>query len=102
MGKLEGHLNIVNSVEFSRDCKSVVSSSNDRTVRIWDVASGAETGKLEGHLDGVKSVAFSPDGKSFVSFLFDNTVVFWDEDQRTGSLPTSVSASSHIEYGSLR
>jgi hypothetical protein len=40
----------------------VVSGSGDRTVRVWDAATGKEVQKLEGHSDVVTSVAFSPVG----------------------------------------
>jgi len=40
-----------------------VSGSRDRTVRLWDAATGALLQTLEGHTDSVFSVAFSPDGK---------------------------------------
>jgi len=51
------------SVAFSPDGKQVVSGSDDRTVRLWDAATGALQQTLEGHSDLVSSVAFSPDGK---------------------------------------
>ena len=43
-----------------QDGKSVVSGSDDKTVRVWDAATGKEVQKLEGHSDYVTSVAFSP------------------------------------------
>jgi WD40 repeat protein len=75
---LEGHSEWVNSVAFSPDCKQVVSGSRDRTVRLWDVVTGAGLQTLEGHLDSVNSVAFSPDVKQVVSGSFDKTVRLWD------------------------
>ena len=39
---LTGHSNSVNSVAYSPDGKHIVSGSGDRTVRIWDAATGKE------------------------------------------------------------
>ena len=46
---LEGHSSYVNSVAFSPDGKQVVSGSDDKTVRLWDAATGAALQTLEGH-----------------------------------------------------
>jgi WD40 repeat protein len=45
-----------------QDGKTVVSGSYDKTVRVWDAATGKEVQKLEGHWGLVGSVAFSPVG----------------------------------------
>jgi WD40 repeat protein len=75
---LEGHSDWVCSVAFSLDGKQIVSGSSDKTVRLWDVATGAALQRLEGHSDWVWSVAFSPDGKQIVSGSSDETVRLWD------------------------
>jgi hypothetical protein len=75
--RLMGHSDAVWAVAFSPDGKTLVSGSSDRTLRVWDVASGQSLRTLQGHSGAVGAVAFSPDGKSVVSGSFDNTLRVW-------------------------
>ncbi len=56
----------------------MVSGSRDKTVRIWDAATGQELHKLQGHSDSVTSVVWSPDGTKVVFGSSDKTVRIWD------------------------
>jgi WD40 repeat protein len=78
MNILYGHTSGVSSVALSSDGSRIVSGSDDRTVRIWDAASGTVQHTLEGHTYRVTSVAFSSDGLRIVSGSADETVRIWD------------------------
>jgi WD40 repeat protein len=56
----------------------LASGSEDKTVKLWDVASGRELRTLCGHSSFVLSVAFSPDGRILASGSWDGTVKLWD------------------------
>ena len=57
---------------------ALASAGDDRTVRLWDPATGAEQATLTGHTGRVTAVAFSPDGRRLASAGEDGTVRLWD------------------------
>ncbi|RYP19456.1 hypothetical protein DL767_009644 [Monosporascus sp. MG133] len=78
LSTLAGHDDSVFSVAFSPDGSRLASGSDDRTVKVWDAATGACLSTLAGHRDLVISVAFSPDGSRLASGSWDCTVKVWD------------------------
>jgi WD40 repeat protein len=73
-----GHAKSVTSLAFSANGDTMISASEDATIRVWDVASGQCLHLLAGHEDLVTSVRFSRDGRRAVSTSWDQTVRLWD------------------------
>ena len=68
---------------FSADRKLLASASHDKSVRLWDAASGGLVRTLRGHSDWVRSVAFSA-ANVLASAADDRSVRLWDA--ATGAL----------------
>ncbi|PVF92507.1 WD40 repeat-like protein [Serendipita vermifera] len=74
-----GHTDCVRGVVYSPNGRNVASCSYDKTIRIWDVETGALVGEpLRGHTGWVCGVAYSPDGRRIVSGSSDRTIRIWD------------------------
>jgi len=65
---------------WSPDGRRIVSSSDDKTLRIWDAQSSACLAILEGHQFGLRGCAWSPDGQRIVSSSDDKTLRLWDAE----------------------
>jgi WD40 repeat protein len=60
----------------SPDGKRLLSWSDDKAVRLWNIESGEEMKKLEGHAEKAAGV-FSPDSKQVLTFSPDRTLRLW-------------------------
>ncbi|ACL66930.1 serine/threonine protein kinase with WD40 repeats [Anaeromyxobacter dehalogenans 2CP-1] len=72
--------NVIHSADLDPTERTFVTSSEDRTVRVWDAATGALVRELRGHDGPVLSAAFSPDGTLIASGSLDKTVRVWRAD----------------------
>lgn len=95
---LIGHSDWIRSLAFSPDGKTILSGSNDKTVRLWDIETGQLRHLLTGHQERVKCVGFSPSGQLFLSCSADSKVRAWDQThlshKKTGDRRYTVKASS--------
>jgi WD40 repeat protein/serine/threonine protein kinase len=74
----QGHALTVRSVQVSADGRFVLSGSEDRTLKLWEAATGRCLHTLEGHTGSVYSVCLSKDGRYAVSGSGDKSVKLWD------------------------
>ena len=88
------HSEGVTSVAFSADGTHVLSGSYDKTIKLWDAASGALFRTFEGHLEEVSSVAFSFSGIHVLSGSNDATIKLWDA--ASGTLVRTFKAQSKV------
>lgn len=88
-GKLLSTLNApvgVSVVAISPDSQILASGGADGTIKLWNLALGAEIGTFSGHLGRVFSVAFSPNGQWLASGAEDGSIYLWNLSQIKGKV----------------
>ena len=75
-----GHAGAVCSVAWSPDGDFIASGGGgtDRSVRVWEAATGQTLYTFRGHTGDVWSLDWSPDGSRLVSGSLDGSVRIWD------------------------
>jgi hypothetical protein len=61
----------------------LASAADDRTVRLWNLATEEEVASLKGHTDSIWTLAFAPDGKTVATCSRDGTVKLWNLTVKT-------------------
>jgi hypothetical protein len=76
------HDSSVTGLAWSPDGKRLACVGWDRTLTVWDPASGQETLSLPAHENHLSSVAWAPDGKRLVTAGQDHILRIWDARPR--------------------
>ena len=72
------------SIEFSPSGKYLVSSSDDGTIKLWDVRTGRELFTSTDHTLTVTNVRYSPSGSRIASMCLDGSLRVWEVNPSTG------------------
>ncbi|KAF6516918.1 hypothetical protein HZS61_004121 [Fusarium oxysporum f. sp. conglutinans] len=94
---LHGHSHIVSDCVISSDGAYALSASWDKTLRLWELASGTTTRRFVGHTNDVLSVSFSADNRQIVSGSRDRTIKLWNT---LGDCKYTITEKGHTEWAS--
>jgi WD40 repeat protein len=89
----QGHQGPVTGIAFSRDGRLAVSGSRDKSLRLWERASGRTIAVLDGHNAAVTGVAYHADGRRIASASADGTVRIWDVEALVNVPPSEPDAN---------
>ncbi|XP_071373222.1 apoptotic protease-activating factor 1 isoform X1 [Centroberyx affinis] len=82
LATLLGHTKTVLHCQFSRDGQTLITSSEDTTIRVWRWRSG-ECKVLQGHKEQIRCFSLlsnSPTDTRLLSWSFDGTAKLWDTE----------------------
>ncbi len=89
----DGHTDIINSIAISKNYKYLLSGSNDKTARLWDLKTYKQIRILPVNCWKVTAVAFSDDSKYCVTACNDGSIKIWETE--TGKLISQVEEQNY-------
>ena len=94
--EFKSNVNWLNSIALSPDYKTMVSSDDDRKIKLWDVETGRIMRSLEGYVQPALAVEALPDGKHILVGSLDRNMTMWDIT--TGALVRSFDRATDITH----
>ena len=90
-------------IDFSANPRQVISSDGayalsaswDKTLRLWELATGTTTRRFVGHTNDVLSVSFSADNRQIVSGARDKTIKLWNT---LGDCKYTITEKGHSDW----
>ncbi|KAE8136673.1 WD40 repeat-like protein [Aspergillus pseudotamarii] len=92
---LEGHSHIVSDCVISSDGAYALSASWDKSLRLWELATGETTRTFVGHTNDVLSVSFSADNRQIVSASRDRSIKLWNT---LGDCKFTITDKGHTDW----
>jgi guanine nucleotide-binding protein subunit beta-2-like 1 protein len=86
---------LIDQQVISSDGAYALSSSWDKTLRLWELATGNTTRRFVGHTNDVLSVSFSADNRQIVSGSRDRTIKLWNT---LGDCKYTITEKGHTEW----
>ncbi|RCJ38766.1 hypothetical protein A6770_12745 [Nostoc minutum NIES-26] len=80
---LTGHSSSVDAITITSNGKFLISGSNDKSLKVWNLETGREDFSLRGHTDKINTIAVTPNGKLLISGSSDKTIKVWNLDTKT-------------------
>lgn len=80
---IEAHSALINSLDIGPQGLLLVSGSDDKTIKLWNVKTGQLLHRFTGHQGEVGTVAISPDGRRLISGSSDRTIMAWNMEQKS-------------------
>lgn len=79
---LRGHRGSVRCLSYSPEGRYLATGSEDKTVRLWDLAAGGASAATLKHSAGVEALAFVPESQILLTGSSDGTLSVWDLESR--------------------
>jgi len=89
----DGHTDIVNAIDINKSGTIMISGSNDKSARLWDLKTGKEIRKLSVDCWKVTAVALSEDGSYAFTGCNDGSIKVWEVS--TGKLLASAEGTGN-------
>ncbi|MBP0018270.1 MAG: protein kinase [Cyanobacteria bacterium SBLK] len=85
---LTGHTSFVNDLAISPDSRLLISASADKTIKVWELATGELLQTLTGATSFINALAITFDGNFLIGASADKTIRIWNLE--TGELTNTL------------
>ncbi|CAD8077808.1 unnamed protein product [Paramecium sonneborni] len=95
---LQGHSDVVSCLIFSKNCDSLISSSYDNSIRLWQLTQEQEwksSPQYQKHSDRILCLILDKDERTLISGSNDSTIKVWSVDFNDFKLHYSYSLIKH-------